>query len=735
MKGFSKKEYSDLKNELIAQCARGRCPAIRQIDNLRLLGDTLADNDVDLFWLKLDVKTKHFTKKMAKKKVVALYSEIKRQGLPNDTEYSTASYKRYGEYLNFCDKVGKRRKVVGAVCTIFVGSLIALGAVGIWKGIEKGSFYGEQAITFFADGLEYTQDNAIKYNNYVQINIPTKKGYNAVGIIDTKTNELLFDSSGKSFSVVSNKDLSDYANCQLEVEYEPRKYYVNIMRANNAAPVSEVYTVEDEPEDILGEPQSLDGYVFDGWFTDSKFKKPFTGSFIDYVDIKEQLALYPHYSLARYELRWDTQGGEFTVGVPDKYTILTDIALPDGDMIKRDGYSLKGWCIDGKPIEYFTPTFMEDVTVSAIWQPNEYSITVFPSNGDTPYVQKVLFGSAYTLSAPVYKGYSFLNFTAGEKEISSCGVYDYTSDITVYANYVANTYNIIYISDNKTIAVQEVIYGKAFSLKVPDTKLNYEFVGWYDKQIDGVRVIDGVFDIAHDIAVYASWIKVLVINLESNAGYTIDKTIDKAYIIGNYTGTNALMENTCINVSARDYDLTIHLLNVGLKGKPSKNTINCENSSYTLTVVNSGISRIVGGDGVSGQNGVSGSQMNSENCHGKNGTDGGHALNAGRVIFQSTDSDSSLTLRGGDGGSGGNGGVDWDRSRPWLTFVPNGGNGAKSGSALCCIAYSINGTTVTFEQALPGRKGIAGSRGDWWCAACYGLNGVDGAQISAVIYK
>ena len=104
---------------------------------------------------------------------------------------------------------------------------------------------------------------------------------------------------------MSNKDLSDYANCNLEATYEPHVYSAKVVTAKSTAMEAVTYTVEDEPEDVLDEPQQLDGYVFDGWFTDSKFKKPFTGDFMDYVDMKEPLVLYPHYSLDGWTLTWD----------------------------------------------------------------------------------------------------------------------------------------------------------------------------------------------------------------------------------------------------------------------------------------------------------------------------------------------------------------------------------------------------------------------------------------------
>lgn len=730
-------DYIEAKGNLINRIEReGNIKGLSDsVKRLEYLAPESATNDSDIEWIKIVVKTKNFTKHMPIKKAEKLMAAVRGMRPIGSTSFTEKCSKKAIEFLDVCRIKSKKRKHAKIGVSIACVLVAVLLGVGFWYGEKTGLFYGVQALTFTANGQEYTQADAVKYNNYVQLSIPEKKGYDVTGIIDTNTNEKLFDASGKSLSVVSNKDLSDYANCSLEATYEPHVYSAKVMTAKSNVMVAITYTVEDEPEDVLDEPQQLDGYVFDGWFTDSKFKKPFTGDFMDYVDLKEPLVLYPHYSLDGWTLTWDLQGGKFIANVLDEYTILTDVPLPNGDIVKKDGYSLKGWSMNGKLIDYFTPTIMRDATLTAVWEPNEYTITVYSNNGQEPYTQKVLYDDYYALTAPTYKGHTFNNFTAGGKEISAFGIYNYTTNITVFANYTANTYNLAYISDGITIATQEVTYGKSYSLKIPDTKANYEFAGWYDKQVGGSKVTDGVFKTDHDMAVYASWQKVLTINLESDSEYTIDNTIEKAYIIGNYTGTNALMKNVSIKISARDYDLTIELHNAGFKGKSNSTAISCENSSYTLKIINVGTSRIEGGNGANGADGVSGSKMTADNRNGQNGSDGGHALNTGRVIFESTNKSSKLTLQGGSGGNGGNGGVDKDRSRMWLNYTPDGGNGGSSQSALNCIAYSINGTTVTFERGSAGAKGKAGSRGDWWCAACYGSDGKAGTQRAAVTYK
>lgn len=872
-------DYIEAKRVLINHIERdGNIERLSNgVTKLAYLAPQFAENDSDLEWIQIIVRTKNFTQYMPIKRAESLMAAVRGLRPVGSTSFSDKCSKKATEYLDICRVKSKKKKYAkigfGITCVI----VVALLGVGFWYGDRTGFFYGDGDITFTANGQEYTQANAVKYNHYVQLNIPAKKGYDVTGIVDTKTNEQLFDESGKSLSVVSTKDLSDYANCNLEVIYEPRVYSAKIMTANSIATVSVPYTVEDEPEDVLDEPQQLDGYVFDGWFTDSRFKKPFTGDFMDYADMQQPLVLYPHYSLDGWTLTWDLQGGMFIANVPDEYTILTDVSLPNDDIVKKDGYSLKGWSMNGKLIDYFTPTIMRDVTLTAVWeevnytinyelnggeiydaessytiedeffiaepvrkayrfegwylnkiftQPisviergtigdktiyakwspivytisyelnggensplnpytytaednvllfaptrrgyrfqgwyktepadlkeelvaavdasvtltafwvaDEYTITVYPNNGSAIYTQSVKYDEGYAIVQPTKKGHSFQGFMMGNDTFESVGIYQFTMDIFVYANFTANSYNISYVSDGAKVYSQSVVYGQPYVLYSPDPKINYEFVGWYTQEVGGSKASDDVYLAEGNSVFYASWMKILTINLESDSVYTIDSTIEKAYIIGNYTGTNSLMKNVSINVSARDYDLTIELHNAGFKGKANSTAINCENSSYTLKIINVGISRIEGGNGSDGADGVSGSNMNADNRNGQNGNDGGHALNAGIVIFESINNHSELTLQGGSGGKGGDGGVDKDRSRMWLNYTPNGGNGGDSGSALYCVAYSINGTTVTFEQGAAGAKGNAGSRGDWWCAACYGSDGTAGKQRAAVSYK
>lgn len=875
MKGYTKKDYLEAKQELIISCASGKMPTLQQIETIRMLGGKWAKNDPDLVWLKIDIRTKHYTKKMPSKKASALFSETQQDNLVASTAYSTASLKLYRSYLDSCKQAGKRSITKKIVCIVAACFMLILGAFGVWYGDHTGFFYGDGDITFMANG-EVVSQNALRYNSNAVVNIPKRAGYDVDGIVDNNSGEMMFDNEGVALNKTSSRDLSDYSKCDLEVVYTPHVYTASVKNSGGVALCAFTYTVEDEPEDVIDDPQELDGYSFDGWFTDSKYRKPFSGKFSDYID--GPLVLYPHYSLSDWSITWDLNGGELVVGPIDSYTILTNVTLPADDLVKKQGYVLDGWALDGKRISYFTPTIMRDVMLSAIWTPVNYSIAymlnggvlenavntytieeevifdeptrpgyafggwfdnrVFsgdiieaielgtigdkalyakwtpiiytvqynlvggvnsPLNPDTYTVEKDVslrepirigydfigwfvpgekdkktslnaavdgditltaqwqakefiitaylnngqesrrikaeYDAGYSLPVPSRTGYTFANYTLNGNEIDMYGTYLYTTDITVFANYNANLYKITYVSEGIIIGEQSVFYESTFELATSPIMQNYEFVGWYDSAYSGNKAASGTYKKPSNITLYAKWLKTQTINLASNNEYSIDSTVEKAYIIGNYTGSNALMTGININVLSRDKNLIINLINVGFKAKENMSAIDCANSSYALTVIITGKSYIEGGDGSRGSDGVSGGSMTAGNCNGSNGLNGKHALNVGTVVFEASEPSAKLTLKGGSGGAGGNGGVDKDRSRMWLNYTPNGGNGGSSSSALNCVAYSINGTSINFEKGSAGAGGKAGSRGDWWCTACYGSAGSAGKQINAITYK
>lgn len=1009
MATFTKKEYGDYKNQYILGCASGDFPQLAKVDSLRSLGGTYAKSDFDLDMLKVDIKTKHFKKRLSKKKARALLAELKSIEPAAKSDYAKNMLSGLQEYVGCCEALSKRKTIIGFVCGVMCAVLLCCAVGGIVWMDKTGMLYGTNSIRFTADGQEYTQYDVVKYNNYVQLSsMPTKKGYDATGIRDTKTNTMMFDATGKSLSTVSKKDLSDYANCALEVTYEPHEYSAKIMTAKSVALASVTYTVEDDPEDIFDEPQHLDGYVFDGWFTDSKYKKPFSGNFMDYTDVNQPLVLYPHYSLDGWSLTWELNGGAFRADVPDAYTILSDVRLPDSDMIFREGYELIGWSMNGRLIDYFTPTIMQDTTLcaewkaisykityelnggildgnyaeftveieflletpikpgynfdgwyankiftksvtaieqgtigdkmfyakwtpitytigyrlnggenslfnpisytadkdialrnpqregytfdgwlcgnekvsklnavengnvelsalwlaneytinvipnngndayakivrydesysievpqrkgydfdgytcegdtfnrqgvyqltkditisasytpivytvsyelnggensllnpskytaeknvvlqnpnregytfkgwylnnrqiteldateyesavlAAMWEANEYTITVNPNNGSETYKKTVRYNDYYSIEQPIRRGYTFTGYSFAGEPIDCIGLYTFATDIFVIAGFKANQYTISYVSDSTTVSMQQVTFNEPYALYNPKTKLNHEFVGWFDKEVGGVRVSDGVYQNDGNIVLYASWLKVITYNIESNNDYTIDSTIDKVYLVGNYNGSENFMTNVNVKIASRCYDLMIKLINTGFKAGNDNSAIYAESDGFLLTVEAVGNCKICGGDG---------SKSTSATVK---SNDGKAAIEAARLMLISEQAN-SFKLQGGNGADGccGTDGAKENTGLVWCNWGwsgSDGGQAGNSGAAICAITYTDYSNVELFEggAGTGGTGGSAGYRKGWFAKTwgSDGAKGKDGDVVSVIQYK
>ena len=135
-----------------------------------------------------------------------------------------------------------------------------------------------------------------------------------------------------------------------------------------------------------------EGYTFIGWYngeSEWNFETPVT----------ENLTLTAKWQLNRYTITFDTAGGSEVPSITQDYgTAITPPAAPT-----RTGYTFVGW-------DRESPTTMpaENITLTARWQVNQYTITLKPENGGQDIVIKQDYGTAITAPAnPTKTGYTF----------------------------------------------------------------------------------------------------------------------------------------------------------------------------------------------------------------------------------------------------------------------------------------------------------------------------------------
>ena len=144
-------------------------------------------------------------------------------------------------------------------------------------------------------------------------------------------------------------------------------------------------------------PAATPGYTFGGW-------NKADGTAWDYASDKvtDNITLYAKWAANTYTITFDTAGGSEIAPITQEYgTVITAPEAPT-----REGYTFIGW---DKEIPTTMPA--ENMTVTAQWEINRYTITFDTAGGSeiTPITQD--YGTAITAPAdPTREGYTFIGW-------------------------------------------------------------------------------------------------------------------------------------------------------------------------------------------------------------------------------------------------------------------------------------------------------------------------------------
>ena len=221
--------------------------------------------------------------------------------------------------------------------------------------------------------------------------------------------------SGRSFGVISGGTFNGEVIGAYTVTFQSEggSEVASQIRANTPA---------DRPADPTKE-----GYTFIGWYNGESewdFETPVTAV----------LTLTAKWQINRYTITFDTAGGSEVPSITQDYgTAITPPAAPT-----RTGYTFAGWNRE-------IPTAMPagDMTITARWQVNQYTITFKPENGGQDIVIKQDYGTAITAPAnPTKTGYTFAGW---DKTIPSTMP---AGDMTITARWTENRVIVIIRPDD-----------------------------------------------------------------------------------------------------------------------------------------------------------------------------------------------------------------------------------------------------------------------------------------------
>ena len=166
----------------------------------------------------------------------------------------------------------------------------------------------------------------------------------------------------------------------------------------------------------------------------------------------------------------------------------------------RTGYTFAGWTMQDGDAWDFSRSVTEDVTLTANWTANRYTVTFDPAGGTVQAEsRRVVFGDNYTLAVPVRARYDFVGWFAEDgTSVANDGTWQIDRSLTLTAHWEKQKAKILEVTD-ATVDGHEVFLwvepntdSVALSDKVTCSDGSVWTLADADGQEIGTKVADGL---------------------------------------------------------------------------------------------------------------------------------------------------------------------------------------------------------------------------------------------------
>jgi uncharacterized repeat protein (TIGR02543 family) len=264
------------------------------------------------------------------------------------------------------------------------------------------------------------------------------------------------------------------------------------------------------------ENPTRNGYIFDGWYSNSSLTTPYNFDNQIYSDI----TIYAKW-LQQFTVTFETNGGSYVP--PRTITQGGTVTRPDNPTLGGNGFVR--WCSDETlDTEYdFKTPVTSDITLYAQWSENTYTIT-FNSNDGSPIEDELVGegGKVTPPADPTRSGYVFDNWYSNS---SLTTPYNFDnkiySDITIYAKWIPQftvTFNTN--GGSPVPPSQTVTQGGTVTPPADPIRNGYVFDGWYSDN-DFTEMYIFANQIYSNTAIYAKWLQQFTVTFNSNGGSTV----------------------------------------------------------------------------------------------------------------------------------------------------------------------------------------------------------------------
>ena len=433
------------------------------------------------------------------------------------------------------------------------------------KNGTKVTLYAQWAkntytIRFHANGGSGSMaDVTVPYDTVYSLpkNQFTLKGYQFDEWIDAD-HSMAIDDEG-NISRTSAQSRSDVVD--LYAQWTPNEYYVaynsnkpNGATGNISGTMAKSNHEYDTSNNLKANGYRLTGWTFQNWNTKAD------GSGTSYTDKQSvtnltatngaTVTLYAQWKANTYTVKYDGNGSTGGSTASSSHTYDTAKALTANGFTKT-GYTFKGWNTksDGSGTVYTNKASVKNlsstngatITLYAQWTANKYTVAYNANGGSgTMAADTATYGSGYVTKENAFSrtGYTFKGWnekadgtgTDWTNWIGKSWTWTYTKNITLYAQWTANQYQLTLNPNNGsfsdgTTAVKtlkpDLIYNGYNWCDIGSQKVSrtgYTFDGWYDKASGGEKVYDvngscvtgtywknNIYQHTGNLTVYAHW--------------------------------------------------------------------------------------------------------------------------------------------------------------------------------------------------------------------------------------
>ena len=262
-----------------------------------------------------------------------------------------------------------------------------------------------------------------------------------------------------------------------------------------------------EYDNLIQEPTvpTKEGYTFAGWYKEAACQNKW-----DFATEKmpaNAVTLYAKWEANAYSVEFNANSGTGTM--PSQAFVYDTAQGLETNKFTKEGYTFKGWSTivngqvmytDGATVNNLTATNHDTVTLYAVWEANQYTVTFKDWDGSVLKTEQVAYNTAATApAAPTREGY---RFTGWDKTFDVI-----TGDTEITAQYI-KTWTVTFKDEDGTVLKTEIVdEGTGATAPTEPAKEGHTFAGW-NAAFDNVTedtVVTAIYTVNQYTVTFKDW--------------------------------------------------------------------------------------------------------------------------------------------------------------------------------------------------------------------------------------